>query len=494
MKTLFPNILGAIMLIFLIGCDDEAESISQQHGVVEFHVEEIIITEGDVQGSTVIVSFDRAATAAGSIRLVLDADLQQRIQTNPAHEAGVLLLPVTQGAGQVQFNIKAVNNTEAEGDKAFRILLEPSAGFTPGAKKTLQVVIQEDDTPGSAFSLVNFKSGQATVSENATEIQVYSLVFTPAVTEPSNVVIGITADNAAAFTTNPASINNRITLQAPVGTTELNITMAVINNADFNGDARVELTILSTDGVVTKGTQRTQAITITDDELMGMLKGYETTSGDGTEKRTYEYDLKGRIAKIKTERYAPHNTTTLTDTYFYDEQDRLVKINAWAGRDILYTWNNNRIERADVYQDGVLIQYANYAYDEQGNVAGGEPFYKQQDGVFKRGLFSVYLYYTDGNIYKALTYTDSPDSEEPVLITTRTYDQYLDISAPLSMVEIVPTLKTQKHLVGSYRLENHSINSDLQYFITYEFRPDGKPSKRIAAAAGDTQTVIYHYY
>jgi hypothetical protein len=166
----------------------------------------------------------------------------------------------------------------------------------------------------------------------------------------------------------------------------------------------------------------------------------------------------------------------------------------WLGRDIIYRWNNNRIERADVYQDDVLIQYANYAYDEQGNVAGVEPFYKQQDGIFKRGLFSIYLYFTDGNIYKALTYNDSPNSDEPVLITTRTYDQYTDVSAPISMVEILPNVKSQKHLAGSYRMENHSINSDMLYSITYEFRPDGKPSKRIASAPGDTQTVVYHYY
>lgn len=495
MRTFFPAILGAMLIIVIISCEDETEKIvSKPPTVVEFQLEEILIPEGDTQGSTVLLSFNRAAIEAGTIRLVIDKDMQHRIQTNPAHEAGVLMLSVPKGVSQIQFSVKAVNNTEAEGDKVVQFSLEPSAGFMLGEKKKLQVVIQEDDTSSSTFSLVNFNANQTTISENAVGPHGYKILFTPAVTEESTVVIGITTDNTTAFTTNPVSVNNTITLQAPVGTTELSFTIAVINNSDFNGDTKVEFTILSTDGSVVKGTQLKQDITITDDELMGMLKGYETISGDGTEKRTYEYNSKGQVAKIRIERNAPYNPTTLTETYFYDEQDRLIKINMWLGRDIIYSWNNNRIERADVYQDGVLIQYANYAYDEHGNVAGVEPFYKQQDGIFKRGLFSIYLYFTDGNVYKALTYTDSPNSEEPVLITTRTYDQYTDVSAPISMFEIIPTIKTQKHLAGSYRMENHSIGSDMQYSITYEFRQDGKPSKRIASASGDTQTVIYHYY
>ena len=109
-------------------------------------------------------------------------------------------------------------------------------------------------------------------------------------------------------------------------------------------------------------------------------------------------------------------------------------------------------------------------------------------------MFSIYLYFTDGNVYKALTYNDSQNSDEPVLVTTRTYDQYTNVSAPISMVEILPNVKAQKHLAGSYRMQNHSIDLDMLYSITYEFRPDGKPSKRIASASGDTQTVIYQYY
>ena len=496
MRTLFPKILSGLLMVVFMRCDDEADqAASEQRVVIQFDLEQLALQEGNTEGTGVVLSLNHAATSTGTIRLMIDEDMQQRIQTTPAHVGGALTLAIAKGASQVQFSVKAVNNTVKEGDQTVIMSLEPSPGFILGDQKTLQLLIEEDDhgTNNPEPSVANLVSQQQTISENTEEAMTYRITLTPAVTEASQVIITIGSDNAAAFVTNPASLNNTITLQVPVGTTELSFTMVPINNTDFNGNTLVEFSMASTTGSVVTGTQVKQEITILDDELNGMLKGYEL-NGDGGEKRMYEYDSKGRIAKIKIESFAPHNPTTVTDTYFYDGQDRVVKINKWLGRDIIYSWNNNRIERADVYQDGVLIQYANYAYDEMGNVAGVEPFYKQHDGAFKRGLFTVYLYFTTGNIYKALTYNDSPMSEEPVLITTHTYGDYLDVSAPIAMLDILPNAQAQKNLAGSYRLEEHMAERDTQYYITYEFRPDGKPSKRIASAPGDMQTVVYHYY
>ncbi|HRG08424.1 MAG TPA: hypothetical protein PLJ08_07575, partial [Cyclobacteriaceae bacterium] len=63
-----------------------------------------------------------------------------------------------------------------------------------------------------------------------------------------------------------------------------------------------------------------------------------------------------------------------------------------------------------------------------------------------------------------------------------------------AMFEILPNVKAQQTLAGSYRYEQHLIDSDLTYTITYEFRSDGLPVKRTASAPGDTQVVSYDYY
>lgn len=487
-------IMSGLLLVALMSCEDPEEIVSDQLAEIQFQNETLTISENSNEGAQVVLTLNRTTTAAGTIRLIIEADMRNRIQTDPMHVDGVLSLPVAKGVSELQFNVKAVNNTVIEGNQTLVITIAESSGFILGAQKTFELLIAEDDTQEPVLSTASFEAQSETVKESDAEAVEYKIILSPAVSVDSKVVVEINASKAGTFATQPASINNRITLEAPVGSTELSFTLNTINNAEITGHTEIEFTIVSTEGSVILGSVVEQKLIISDDELSGRLKSYEISAGENAEKRTYEYDASGRIAKVITTRNAPHNTTTLTDTYFYDDHNRVIKRNLWLGRDIVYTWNNNRIERADVYQDDVLIQYANYGYDDAGNVGGVEPFYKQNDGSFKRGLFYIYLYFTDGNIYKALTYQDTPNSEEPILVSTRTYDQYMDITAPIAMFEILPNVKAQQTLAGSYRYEQHLIDSDLTYTITYEFRSDGLPVKRTASAPGDTQVVSYDYY
>lgn len=495
MKTLFLKTLCGLCLIALLSCDDEIDNVVPQV-VVQFQHLNQTLREDSNEGYNVLLLLNQAAAVNGTVTLTMSENMHHRVQTNPAHNNGMITLPVTKGSSQLHFEVSAVNNTLTEGNQTITFSIQATQGFISGDKKAFELLIEEDDngeeTP--VLSTVNFEMQQQSLLENAVESLVYKITFAPAVTQPSNVFVNITSDNAQAFVTSPASVNNTITLHAPVGTTSLTFTLDAVNNSDFDGNSQVEFTIANTDGSVIKGAQIKQTSTIIDDELSGKIKGYEVLGPEGSEKRTYQYDLKGRIAKIITERNAPHNPTTLTDTYFYDAQDRVTKINLWPGRDIIYTWNNDRIVRAEVYQDDNLIQYANYDYDALNNLVGVEPFYKQSDGSFKMAGVTVYLYFTDGNLYKSLTYNNPGNDQEPVLIITRTYENYLNVGSPIAMFEFLPTVQFQNKLAGTYRFENHSIQKDITYQLSYEFREDGLLSKRIASAPGETQTTNYHYY
>lgn len=494
MKTLFPKILLGLLGVALISCDDEIDKpfLAQQISI-QFNHEQESIPENDGSGLTVSLLLNNPAHTNGEVTLKIKDNAWQRIQTVPAHTAGVLKLLVAKGVNQLQFSLKAIDNTAVDGNIEAQISIEPSAAFLPGERNTLIVTIQDDDSPAAAQSIANFIQHNETMSESNSETMEYKISLSQAVAADSKIIIDVNAAATDRFVTNPQTVNGKITLLATAGTSELSFTLNAINNAVLTGHTEIVFSIHTTEGAIVKGTQLSQKLTINDDELAGKLKSYETTAESG-ERRTYEYDSKGRIAKVLRETLAPHNPTTTTDTYFYDEQDRVVKINKHLGRDLVYNWVNNRIERVDVFQDNVLIQYANYSYDVNGNADGVEPFYKQQDGSFKRGIFSVHLYFTDGNIYKTLTYNDVPGSDEPALISTRTYDNYLDIAAPVTMVEILPSVTTQKNLAGTYRIETPEQGIDLTYSLTYEFRPDGKPSKRTASAPGDTQITQYNYY
>jgi hypothetical protein len=494
MKNLFPKILLGLLGVALVSCDDEIDKpLSAQQISIQFNHEQESIPENDGLGLTVSLLLNNPALTNGEVTLKIKDNAWQRLQTMPAHTDGVLKLPVAKGVRQLQFTVKPIDNNSVDGNLEAQISIEPSVAFLPGERNTFVITIQDDDSPASVQSVANFMQHSETMSESNSDVIEYKISLSQAVTTDSKIIIDVNTVATDRFVTNPQTENGKITLLAAAGTTELTFTLNALNNVVLTGHTEIVFSIHATEGAIVKGTQLSQKLTINDDELVGKLKSYETTAESG-EKRTFEYDSKGRIAKVLRETLAPHNPVTTTDTYFYDEQDRVVKINKHLGRDLVYNWVNNRIERVDVFQDNVLIQYANYSYDTHGNVDGVEPFYKQQDGSFKRGIFSVHLYFTDGNIYKTLTFNDVPGSDEPVLISTRTYDNYLDVAAPVTMVEILPNLTTQKNLAGTYRIETPEQGTDLTYSLTYEFRPDGKPSKRTASAPGDTQITQYQYY
>lgn len=495
MKTLFLKTLCGLCMIGLLSCEDEIEKAAQ-HVVVQFQHLNQTLREDSNEGYHVLLVLNQVATHNGTVTLTMPENMRQRVHTNPAHNNGVITLAVTKGSDQLQFEVRTIDNTLVEGNQTITFSLQSAPGYILGAKKTFDLVIEDDDheeeTP--VLSTVNFDTDQQSLFENAVESLVYRITFTPAVTQPSDVIISIASDNIQRFITNPAHETNTITLHAPVGTTSLTFTLNGVNNSDFDGNSQVEFTIVSTGGSLISGTQVKQTTTILDDELKGKIKSYEVWTSEGSEKRTYEYDLKGRIAKTITEQNAPHNPITLIDIYFYDAQDRVTKINKWPGRDVHYTWNNNKIVRAEVYQDDQLIQYANYDYDVFNNLVGVEPFYKQNDGSFKMSGVTVYLYFEDGNLYKSLTYNNPGDDQEPILLITRTYENYLDTDSPISMFEFLPTVQFQNRLAGTYRFENHSIMKDITYQLSYEFSEDGFLSKRIASAPGETQTTNYSYY
>ncbi|MFZ2905407.1 MAG: hypothetical protein WAZ98_04310 [Cyclobacteriaceae bacterium] len=487
-----PRILMPFILsIVLLGCEDESELPSTENISIQFEEGQQAISEEDGSPITITLTLNKPSTTNGTVVLEIDETIQTRIQTTPAHVNGLLAIPFTKGASQLQLSVSAINNSLVDGDVIAKIRIKPSPLFNTGERAEFQLSLHDDDEAAPPSSIVNFAEQVETITENSTEAIAFTLQFSAPVTIDSKIMIAVESLNASAFVTNPFAEAGVITLSAPAGTTELSFTLNPLNNAEVTGHTAVTFSIQAVTGSLVKGSHGLRKLTIKDDELTGKLRGYENSGGNDSEKRLYEYDAKGRIAKVNWETYTGF-TRTGTDTYFYDGQDRLIKINKFPGRDVHYIWNNGRIERAEVYQDAVLKEYATYAYDEAGNIAGVEPYHRQPDGSFKRGLFSVYLYFVDGNVYKAMLFQDVEGQEEPVLIRTRTYDQYLPNLATISMFEIIPGVKSQKNLAGRYREE--TTETDATYWLTYEFNADGSPVKRTASATGSTQTTVYHYY
>lgn len=470
----------------LFGCGDDPGT--EPDISLQFEKSGQTIPEDEATATLLTLTFSRPASASGTVELEIDPETQARVQTTPVHANGLISIPFTKGTSQMQFSVKAIDNATADGDVIVTIRIKPSSRFGTGEQSELKLNLQDDDDD-IVSSVADFTGQDATITENKEEAVIYIIQLSAPVAIDSELEVMITSSSTSTFVTEPAIESGRIKLTAPAGTTGLSFSLAPTNNAAVNGHTDVTFSIHSVTGSIVKGTDLSRNLVIKDDELTNKLRSYETVGKGDSEKRSYEYDVKGRIAKVNWEISTGYAGT---DTYFYDEQDRLVKINKHPGRDVHYLWSNGRIERMESYQDNVLKEYATYAYDDHGNVAGVEPYHRQGDGSFKKGLYIVYLYFTDGNVYKAMIFQDVEGQEEPVLLSTRTYENYLSNEAVISMFEAIPTVKSQKNLAGSYRLETNG--SDSSYWLTYEFNEEGLPIKRTASSPADTQTTVYHYY
>ena len=490
------------LLFFLIaalsGCDkskDLAPPIPSQV-TIEFKSAQLVIHENEPH-RTVEILLNSPAVKDGMVRLSLDSINQTRFTTEPALVNGQINLPVSKNHESATFKMIPVNNSLFEGNRNMVMTLsQPSEGFRLGQKKSLAFTFIDDDTAGNtpAKSIVNFVLMDGKISEKNHEGQAFTIRFSRPLATNGSLEITVESPNAlygTHFTTRPASVNGKIVLNPAIGKDAASITILPVNNSVINGDMDINLTIINAGGSIQKGTLLTQPVQIADDELANKPKGYITSGGGWGLKKIYEYNETGKVKRVHIESSTPA-TSARIETYFYNTAGQIVKINTHPQIDVVFTWANGRIIKSETIDHGIMDKYTLFDYDNFGNVSGAANYYKQPNGQFKLGSLMGYLYFADGNLYKSLYYIPREGSEEHTLISTRTYEGYIGAENPFPMVEIIPGVKTQHKLPSSYRMEENG--TDLRYNFTYEFRPDGLVSKRIANGGQGGETATYLYY
>ena len=356
-------------------------------------------------------------------------------------------------------------------------------------------VVSPDDKSPATFNYVNFIQANATIKENYSEGYTLQLQLSELLTAEGKIVVIESSSSKAVygehFVTEPPIIDGEMHLAIAAETNSVSFKVVPIDNATFNGEHHIEFNISQTSSNIRKGSKVNESFKISDDELSNMPKGYEIAAGSWGLKETREYDALGRVSKVHIEKATPAKSSH-TKTYFYTPAGELEKINLYPGTDEVYTWQNGRIIKSEEIRNGVVKSYIEYDYDDHGNVSGTINYYLQEDGQFAVGLQFGYLYFTDGNLYKQFSYAPSTNGEEPTLLSTRTYDGYLDSANPFPMVEILPTVKTQVKLPSSFRVEENGV--DLIYNLSYEFSDDGLVKKRTATGAQASEVAVYSYY
>jgi hypothetical protein len=473
-----------------ISCEEEKE-LSQKQITVQFASSTFELTESD-EAHEVKILLSQAATT--SVLIPVKVSGTTDFTSNPAATNNFINVAVAKGKFEGVFRIKANDNTSDDPDRLLK--LEIGALTLPlisGQQLSFSITIKDDDAPAIIQSVANFAQTNLVISENDEAGVDYVIQFSAPAALDSKLTIALGSQKgiyAQHYTASPEPVAGKLELSVPAGAQTASFRINAIPNVQATGELSISIDITEVAGSLVKGTNIAQVLRITDDELLGKARGFTVAHSEGLLQVTYEYDLQGRIFKkhwSTTEYYVRSGT----ETYYYNESGLISKINKHMGRDINYLWTHGRITRSEETQDDVLKSYVEYEYDDHGNISGAFPYYRQSDGQFAPGMFTIYLYFNDGNVYKSLTYNPVADGE-PVLVSTRTYEDYSEMDNPFPMVEIIPTVVSQKKLPGFYEIEESGNTKS--YHISYTFGNDGVLLERTASCNTDTQVATYQYY
>lgn len=498
MKKHITKLIGiALVAFYLLGCDDDnlqPQDPGQTGISVQFEKkqDEHLENGGD---KLVKLTFSSRSTHPGTITLAFDSTLSKHFNSVPASQNGIILLPVAKGQDFTSFTLTPKNNSVIDGNRTVAFTAKNATpGYLIGEQNVLSLTIKDDEGDFQNGSYANFIPANASIREDHTEGYTLQVHLSEGPNVNGSVIIEAESTNAQAginFRTVPALVDGKLTLPATPGTNVVSFNVLPLDNNVISGHLEITFKISSTTGNIKKGTTLTESFNITDDELEGMPKGYETSGGGWGMKRTYEYNTKGNIARVLWETQTPYLSTGI-DTYYYNEADQLIRINTDPGHDIIYHWENGKIVKQEKVRDGVVRGYSEYGYDDQGNVGTYRTFYLQPDGTFSLSDITALLYFLDGNLYKKIVYYPTSDPVEEQIISETTFDHYINEENPFHMVEVLPNTKTQKNLPGSYRVKTNG--QDLLYSLSYEFRLDGKVGKRTANRGNTSDITVYHYY
>lgn len=488
-KSRVKVFLAFTVIGVLWACEDNETHSPQGNVSVQFQASELVIAE-DNEGKIVTVQLSEKAINSGELNVEVSS-LDDDFVIEPEPVDGVLSLTVLKGADAVTFTLTPHDNAVIDGDEIITFTLSSvSEGMFIGDKKSLKTTIADNEIPATANFLLNAGS----VRENNNKGVEVVVSLSGVAPGEGTLTLSLDSDEVSYgtdFTTEPAAVSGKIILPVQTGVNHVSFKLFPIDDELYNGGRNISLAMEQADGAISKGQSNTHDLVIADDELSTKTKGYTIEGGGWGYSREYSYNEDGTLAVIAWEKNTPAFSSG-TYEYFYDAQGKVIKVVDSPVHYNIYTWDGERIVKEERFKEGVLVKYTLYGYDQAGNIGEVAVHYKQDDGSFPLSLLFVYLYHNDGNVYKRLAYSPIQGTDEYNLLSTYTYEHYLNIANPFSMVEILPNIHSQPNLPQTYRVEEGG--KDILYEFTYEFDENGRPTKRIASSSVGNEVARYHYF
>lgn len=481
--------MAGLMTTGFFGCEPELENAAPLPTTIQFETTQLEVNENESE-KTVSLRFDRPASRDGQVVLEFDS-ISSRLKTSYPLAARKMYINIARAQEEIIVKLMPSNNAIVDGDLSIRLKINSvSPGFAIGNRKQLGVVLLDDDVAQQPLKTqIDFALPSSFVTENGSTHDV-SIHFSRPLAGAGSFEIQLQSNEARYgehYRTEPVADEGKIVLSPAVGVTSAVIKIIPIDNALRSGNIKLLLAINNPTGAIMAGDRLTHEVELRDDEWMGLPKGYAIGGALGLAK-TYTYDAMGRIESVLVK----SGVSERNEKYYYDAAGRITRINSYPTIDTYFIWDGNRIVRSERVENNIVKAYTEYDYDVQGNVSGTANYFLQPDGEMKLAFVIVYLYFTDNNLYKALYYYPGEGEDDFTLFSTRTYDNYIDKANPFPMVDILPTVKTQNKLPGTFRIQENG--HDLLYTLDYEFLEDGRVRKRFARNGNQVEVADYFYY
>lgn len=490
MKSILKMIIGLVVMANLIACKKEVldSPIENPMAVAVNFGNEITVAES-AGTQEIKLQFNKTALREGTIEVRIITATPEAFLTAPAAEGNLIVLDVDRGDNHASFTITPINNNEVDDNRVVSFeIVGVTDGFEIGSRKSTAITILDDENAITA----NFSDGTGLLYENTPTGLDIKVVFSAPAFQMGRVVLKLEGmAEEGLFITQPAlDPDGLVELPVSAGNTVVSLLLTPTDNDLLKGHHTLDFTIVETEGGIIKGEGLSFSLNLLDDELAGKPQSYETGGSNWRSKKTYLYNENGRIQSVQWETETPVLRTG-TDTYYYAANGLIERVNYFPEQDEYFYQENGRIMRSETIKNGVKTEYSVYDYDQAGNVGGRAQYYRQTNGTYTLSFLYLFLYDFNGNLYSQLTYIPGDDPQNPILISTRTYETYLNTPNPFLTLEVIPGMQAQPFLPVSYRIEENGTN--LSYSFSYEFNEAGKPVRR-TTLGGRSEWTVFQYY
>ena len=198
----------------------------------------------------------------------------------------------------------------------------------------------------------------------------------------------------------------------------------------------------------------------------------------------YYYRPDGNLFKVKY-KYTKSNSEIFTDTYHYNSEGKLVKVD---GHDVYdFHWDNNRIVEADKYNSmwhGRSKIF--YEYNPEGQLI--QKTENHLDFFYSEKI--IYSYFEDGNL-KTIAEFGSNESGILTQFFVTNFDGYNQDKNLFLELEIIPGQIVQHQFPSSMSFK-HLTATGYDISETYEYKYDTQG--RVIEKISGRNKVVYDYY